>query len=325
MPATFSKTLREFVVQAQMGNLKTASYPKTWNDFRLRVSFGMGAPARVPWIAFVTPEMEVSRGFYPVYLYYKDQQILVLAYGVSETENYAESWPVEVQNESNTIRAYLGVDVPRYGDSFVFKAYKLSFAKHSDAFSFSNLKDEGAVDDKALDADLNTLLEYYSKVVNKKIQDETSPVNQGRFYMEKQLEDFIIHNWEHTELGKRFDLIVEDGELVSQQYRTDIGPIDILAKDKKTGSHVVIELKRNQTSDDTVGQATRYMGWIRENKKDEGVKAIIIAGTYDKRLNYALKMVPNIEVYLYELSFKLRDFSGEEKAEATSDQKKPLK
>ena len=29
---------------------------------------------------------------------------------------------------------------------------------------------------------------------------------------------------------------------------------DILAKDKATNSHIVIELKRNQTSDDTVGQ-----------------------------------------------------------------------
>jgi restriction system protein len=51
--------------------------------------------------------------------------------------------------------------------------------------------------------------------------------------MEKQLEDFIIHNWDNTELGKKYNLIIEDGELLSQQYRTDIGPIDILAKDKK--------------------------------------------------------------------------------------------
>ena len=71
--------------------------------------------------------------------------------------------------------------------------------------------------------------------------------------MEKQLEDFIIHNWDKTELGERFNLIIEDGELISQQYRTEIGSIDILAKDKKSGSFVVIELKKSQTSDDTVG------------------------------------------------------------------------
>ena len=64
--------------------------------------------------------------------------------------------------------------------------------------------------------------------------------------METQLEDFIIYNWKNTELGKRFDLIIEEGELVSQQYRTEIGNMDILAKDKKTGDYVVIELKKNQ-------------------------------------------------------------------------------
>ena len=34
----------------------------------------------------------------------------------------------------------------------------------------------------------------------------------------------------------------------SQQFPTDIGRIDILAKDKSDGCYVVIELKRNQTS-----------------------------------------------------------------------------
>ncbi|HCR52688.1 TPA: hypothetical protein DIV48_03555 [Candidatus Kaiserbacteria bacterium] len=305
----FAKTLRDFIVQANSTELKTAIYPRTLADFRMQVSFGMGSPARVPWIAFTTPEMKVSKGFYPVYLYYKDRQTLILAYGVSETEAYAEAWPVEIQNEANTIEAFFGEKVPRYGDSFVFKVYQLQFAKHSDSFAIVYAKSGELAGDKELESDLQTLLEYYGKVASLKIRDEKSPTSQGLFYMEKQLEDFLIHNWDNTELGKRFDLIVEDGELMSQQYKTDIGPIDILAKDKKTGSHVVIELKRNQTSDDTVGQATRYMGWIKANKGDDNVKAVIVAGSYDKRLDYALRMVPNIEVFLYEISFKLKDFS----------------
>ena len=51
--------------------------------------------------------------------------------------------------------------------------------------------------------------------------------------MEKQLEDFIIENWDKTEFGKKYDLIYEDGELISQQFPTTIGKIDILAKLKK--------------------------------------------------------------------------------------------
>ena len=48
------------------------------------------------------------------------------------------------------------------------------------------------------------------------------------FYMESQLEDFLIEG-DKTELGKRYDLIEENGELPSQQYKTGIGTIDILA------------------------------------------------------------------------------------------------
>ena len=95
---------------------------------------------------------------------------------------------------------------------------------------------------------------------------------------------------------------------MSQQFRTDIGPIDILVKDKATGSYVVIELKRNQTSDDTVGQLARYMGWIKEHKKDKDVKGVIIAGQYDKKLDYAREMIPNIEVFIYQVDFKLSEF-----------------
>jgi len=126
--------------------------------------------------------------------------------------------------------------------------------------------------------------------------------------MEKQLEDFIVQNWDKTELGKKFDLIIEDGELVSQQYRTDIGSIDILARDKKTRSHVVIELKKAQTSDDTIGQLTRYMGWIMDKKGDKNVSGVIIAADYDNKLEYALKVLPNIQVFLYKVNFTLDEF-----------------
>ena len=126
--------------------------------------------------------------------------------------------------------------------------------------------------------------------------------------MESQLEDFIINNWESTELGKKYNLIVEDGEMISQQYRTALGPIDILAKDKKSGSHVVIELKKNQTGDDTVGQVTRYMGEIKTIKNDNSVKGVIIAGAYDKKLASSLKMISGIDVYIYEVNFRLKEF-----------------
>jgi len=72
----------------------------------------------------------------------------------------------------------------------------------------------------------------------------------------------------------------------------------------------IIELKKNQTSDDTVGQITRYMGWIKKNKNNPNVKGIIIAAEFDKKLEYALGAVQNIEVFLYQVDFKLKEFKG---------------
>ena len=94
----------------------------------------------------------------------------------------------------------------------------------------------------------------------------------------------------------------------SQQNETDIGRIDILARNKSDKSYVVIELKRNQTSDDTVGQVTRYMAWVQEEFGDNNVAGVIVAGKYDEKLYYAQKMLKNIEVFLYEVNFKLNEY-----------------
>ena len=139
------------------------------------------------------------------------------------------------------------------------------------------------------------------------VDDDTSPVgDEYLFYMEKQLEDFVIENWDKIDFCKGLELIEEEGSVVSQQYPTKIGKIDILAKDKKSGRYVVMELKRNQTSDDTIGQLTRYMGWVEEHKSNgKPTKGIIIAAKPDERLRYAMKKVPDVELFLYRIDFKL--------------------
>ena len=138
-------------------------------------------------------------------------------------------------------------------------------------------------------------------------EEETPTLSESEFAIEKHLEDFIVANWERTELGKLYDLIEENGNMVSQQYSTkEIGNIDLLVKEKKTGNYIVIELKKGQTSDDTVGQLARYMGWIKKNKAEgKKVKGIVIAGSEDQRLKYALEMVPNTKFLLYRISFSL--------------------
>lgn len=77
----------------------------------------MDAPARVPCIAFIAPEMAVSKGLYPVYLYYKELETLILAYGISETEEFGRSWPPEIMTSTTKIAAHFDKDVPLLGAS----------------------------------------------------------------------------------------------------------------------------------------------------------------------------------------------------------------
>ena len=127
------------------------------------------------------------------------------------------------------------------------------------------------------------------------------------FALEKHLEDFLVQNWNNTELGNNYEIFSEDGELVGQQYQTDTGPIDILAisKDKKT--LLVVELKKGRVSDSVVGQIQRYMGYVKDElaESNQQVKGIIIGLEDDNKIKRALSVTQNIDFYRYQVSFKL--------------------
>lgn len=136
--------------------------------------------------------------------------------------------------------------------------------------------------------------------------DETVE-DPSAFAMEKHLEDFLVHNWSQTELGRDYDIYQEEGESFGQQYPTDTGPLDILAISKDKKRLLVVELKKGRASDAVVGQTLRYMSYVQEMLADSGqtVHGIIIALEDDKRIRRALAMVNNVEFYRYQVSFKL--------------------
>lgn len=127
------------------------------------------------------------------------------------------------------------------------------------------------------------------------------------FALEKHLEDFLVHNWTSTELGKKYMIYEVDGELVGQQYPSDTGKIDILAISNDKKELLVVELKRGRASDVVVGQIQRYMGYVLDELLEEGqtVRGVIIALEDDLRLRRALRVTSNIEFYRYQVSFQL--------------------
>jgi 5-methylcytosine-specific restriction protein B len=125
----FVETLIDrFLKQAEAADdLTTKTYPKTYRGLQVAVSFGKGNLGRIPWISFLGYGQKTSEGIYPVYLLYRDAGILILAYGISETNPPPHKWRDTA--DAPTIREFLsskfGKTPERYGDSLVFAAYRV--------------------------------------------------------------------------------------------------------------------------------------------------------------------------------------------------------
>ena len=99
-----------------------------------------------------------------------------------------------------------------------------------------------------------------------------------------------------TPFGKEWDL---------KEAKFNAGPvgqIDLLAQHREKPKWLVIELKKDTSPDNTIGQILRYMGWIKKNHagNDEEVEGLIISGfPPDDWIRYALLVTPNVKQRIY--------------------------
>lgn len=139
-------------------------------------------------------------------------------------------------------------------------------------------------------------------------EGEVEKERRFEFALEEQLEDFMVSNFD-TIFGGNYKLYVDSEGREGQQYPTEIGDIDILAKEKEGNNYVVIELKKGKASDTVVGQTLRYMGWVKENlcKGEEDVKGLVVCRDRDEKLEHALRVINNVEPKYYKVDFELTD------------------
>ena len=143
----FYQALQQFINQAQTDNLQKKGYPRTYKELDVKVSFGAGNTARVPWIAFLKGPNAVTHGIYPVFLYYKNDNILILAYGLSEIDTPPYTWPNEEKLElvENWFLKNKNKAPERYGSSYVKAVYDLTIE----------------LDPEEIQVDLDELIEEY--------------------------------------------------------------------------------------------------------------------------------------------------------------------
>jgi endonuclease len=143
---------------------------------------------------------------------------------------------------------------------------------------------------------------------------EENVVAQGsdQFAYESDLRNYLAKNLPLIEPGLR---LYEDEGITGIEFPVGGRFIDILALDS-TGALVVIELKVSRGYDRVVGQLMRYIAWIRENQADAGqqVRGVIVAREISEDLFLACSLLPDVQLYEYQLSLSLKQVQREQRA-----------
>ncbi|MBT4435382.1 DUF3578 domain-containing protein [bacterium] len=130
----FIKLIEAFIEQSKTSDLSWKSYKKSFRNLTVKVSFGKGVPARIPWVGLVKDPNSISKGIYPVFLFYKEFNKLILAYGISETKKSDYNW---TNTEAHTsIKDWhlkeFDKTPDRYGSSYIKGVYDLDIGLNKD-------------------------------------------------------------------------------------------------------------------------------------------------------------------------------------------------
>lgn len=136
---------------------------------------------------------------------------------------------------------------------------------------------------------------------------EVEEVAATVFRMEQQLQHFVADNLAALRIDGRPVHPFEGSDGRSGlEFSTPAGRIDLLARND-VGGLVVFEFKRARAADAAIGQLTRYMGYLSAAKpQGQPVAGVIVAPTISDELRYSARMVPNVHLFEFALTFTLK-------------------
>ncbi len=121
---------------------------------------------------------------------------------------------------------------------------------------------------------------------------------------ERALEEHLESHWEETpfarsgvELARR-----EAHGWPCRQVFTPVNAIDLLGFESGARRWWVFELKRGRSADAVVGQVSRYLGWIGEERRGHRESAVgaIIVRQADPKLRYAVKAHERLSLWEFD-------------------------
>lgn len=142
-----------------------------------------------------------------------------------------------------------------------------------------------------LDASVETG-ELAAAVLSDSTPQELTEYVESSLSLERDLEDQIVSHLDILEYGLT---------LISRQESSEIGRLDLLARDKE-GRTVIIELKAGEAKDSSIGQIARYMGWYSQ-KEGQPPRAILVASGFAEPVRWAAKAIPGLKLMTYRVHF----------------------
>lgn len=216
---------------------------------------------------------------------------------------FADHYPnVDEKTVRAHLRAFSANDPNRRHYRFGRGRPALLFKTGRSTYSRYDADQHGLYDEQGFPLDEDFLIdrdELGTSDTNESIQDQAA-----EFALEVYLEEFLLTNWHRIDWGARLELY--NGR-EGHQFVTTVGRLDFLAVDEADDALVVIELKRGRPSDQVVGQAARYMGWIKHTMAAgrRPVRGLIVAHEIDDKLKFAASMVDGLDLMSYEITFGL--------------------
>ncbi len=144
--------------------------------------------------------------------------------------------------------------------------------------------------------------------------DEAGPpapvAAEGGQISERALEEHLEIHWDETPFaGMGIELSRREVQgLPGRQVFTPVNAIDLLGYQASKKRWWVFELKRGRPADRVVGQVSRYLGWIAEERRGHRETAVgaIIARSTDARLRYAVKANERLSLWEYDERLAVR-------------------
>lgn len=199
--------IKDFLEQSKTDSLATSQYLKTYRNLKVKVSFGAGNAARIPWIGFLKSPNKIQNGIYPALLLFKDKNYLILAYGTSETSESNSTWDLEGNETLNDWHLKKFNKKPdRYGESIIKSVYNLN-----ESVDYSKLQTElDEMIDRYESINFNLLNEPHSNYDTSKTNPKKnywiySPGENAEYWDEFYQKGIMGLGWDYIGDLKKYD------------------------------------------------------------------------------------------------------------------------